>query len=140
MSLLWEGQPQRNAICEPARNVEPKHSPFSRGHGPAHPNWKGGKRKGERGHIRLSHGPDRHQYEHRVIVRELLREWNFYGWQQIPKGFTVHHLDFREDHNCAYNLLLLDQRIHQSFIKDYRTRLANGWFAPQPEPPDWVMA
>ncbi len=101
--------------------------------GPLHPNWKGGKRLGERGHIRLSAGPDRHQYEHRVIVRDLLRQWNFYGWTEIPPGFTVHHLDFREGHNCPSNLLLLEHRIHQAFIADYRIRFANGWFAPQSE-------
>ncbi len=126
MSVAWEGK-----IARPW---------LKRGHtpGPSHPNWRGGKTRGEKGHARLSAGPDRGQYEHRVIVRELLREWNCYGWKEIPPGFQVHHLDFKEAHNCTSNLLLLDHRIHQAFIKDYRYRLASGWFAPQSEAPDWV--
>jgi hypothetical protein len=97
--------------------------------------------KVSRGHIRISCGPDRGKYEHRVIIRDLLRVWNFWGYSDIPPGYSVHHLDFREDHNCPYNLLFLDHTIHQAFIVDYRKRHANGHWAPQheePEAPSWV--
>jgi hypothetical protein len=95
--------------------------------GPGHPNWRGGKTKVDRGHVRITAGPNRWQYEHRVIVREHLREWNFWGFHDIPRGWTVHHMDFREDHNgCHHNLILMPHAIHQSFIRDYRIRLANG--------------
>jgi len=99
---------------------------------------KKGKRRTESGYIRISAGMFRHWYEHRVIILKLILEWNYYNWTKKKKKFTVHHIDFKNNHNCSINLLLLDSRIHQAFINDYRNRIANGWFAPQVEPPDWV--
>jgi hypothetical protein len=108
--------------------------------GPDNPRWRGGKQITAKGYVRLTAGPDRHAYEHRVVIRDLLREWNFWGLDEIPAGFTVHHIDFRESHNSPSNLLLLDEAIHNAFADDYRLRFADGRFTPEPEMPEWVYS
>lgn len=49
---------------------------------------------------------------HRCIVTVLVRDWNFYGWRDIPHGWVIHHMDFNPGHNCACNLLVMEHWFH----------------------------
>lgn len=102
---------------------------------------RGGKRKGagrkrglgkcinDKGYWQISAGPDSGLYEHRVVVRDALRvsEGYWAGVQEIPKGFTVHHIDFVKTHNCLGNLLLLDKTLHDALsVATYSYRCRGG--------------
>lgn len=98
------------------------------------------------GHVRLTAGPDRGQYEHRVVFRDALREWNMWGLSNIPQtvlgtitfksgrkrkvttGWHIHHMDFNKQHNCRYNLLALDEAIHNAMTSDGQVRNERGYF------------
>lgn len=76
-----------------------------------------GKTLTDKGYYRITCGPDRFKLEHRVIMREAIRETKFGWWEdktEIPPGFTVEHVDHRRSHNCFSNLMLLDKIIHDA--------------------------
>jgi hypothetical protein len=75
--------------------------------GNKHPLWKGGKCKHTKGYIQFSAGELRNQLEHIVIAKEA---WG----NRIPwnRNFEVHHIDWKRDHNCRCNLLILHKEIH----------------------------
>lgn len=93
--------------------------------GPKHPRWKGGKRL-ENGYVRFTAGPLRGKFEHRVVAAAAWQETHGMG---LPEGYEVHHLDFRRDHNCRSNLLILGPGLHRpahqgGWRRDYRGRYA----------------
>src|SRR5437899_9695294 len=84
--------------------------------GAAHPRWKGGKYLVKDGYVKISAGPDRDKYEHRVVVERLLGH-------PIPDGFEVGHNDFNRAHNCPSNLILMSAALNHppGWKPSYRT-------------------
>lgn len=107
------------------RTIQPK--------GERHPKWRGGKTITKKGYVRLTAGPDRGKYEHRVIAEKLWLET--YG-TPLPKGFEVHHMDFVRSHNWHLNLLILGPGLHEKTHCDSWPRKENGKFCGNE--PDWV--
>jgi len=109
--------------------------------GESHPRWKGGKSKTKKGYIQINAGPDRNKFEHRVVIRTLLREMkaiSLAAWVRSKPAFSpeqltyllecelkalesldldptfeVHHMNWKRDHNCPCNLLYLDSALHR---------------------------
>lgn len=78
----------------------------------------------EKGYVRISHGPDRGKYEHRVIMAALCAEFCYYThsplWDYragLPLGFHVEHIDHVRTHNCPSNILLLQDVIHNAISR-----------------------
>ena len=71
-----------------------------------------------KGYVRVTAGPNRHRYEHRVVMAVSLRigcpAWllPLLNGDGLPEGFHVHHIDGRRAHNCPQNLMLLEAVIH----------------------------
>lgn len=82
------------------------------------------------GHIRLTTGPFRWWYFHQVVVDQLIREWNPFGWTGLQDGWQVHHLDFDRRHNAPYNLLLLSPELHSALTCDGQCRNGDGSYHP----------
>ena len=97
--------------------------------GEAHPRWRGGVSVNQKGYRRMWAGAARGQYEHRMVMRELLRSpigLVFTPGQDIPDDMTVHHVDFDKKHNCHGNLMLLEKVIHDAvslWSADYKARI-----------------
>lgn len=36
-----------------------------------------------------------------------------YGYDKIPAGFVIHHIDGNKNNNCYYNLILLHKKDHK---------------------------
>ena len=61
------------------------------------------------GYIRVSAGPWRGKYLHRIVADIKWREkYN----EPMPKHLHVHHIDFRKTHDCPENLLIMDPALH----------------------------
>jgi len=93
--------------------------PVSRsGNAPQGRNGRSGHTTTAKGYVRLTAGPNRHRYEHRVVMCVSLQifcpEWlkARLNGDGLPAGFHVHHIDQRRAHNCPQNLMLLDAAIH----------------------------
>lgn len=90
----------------------------------------------EKGYCRITSGPDRNKYQHRVVTAKLAKEWCYWplGKGGLPDGFVVHHMDFDKQHNCHGNLLLIQREIHDEL----------GWawwdvlYRENQKEPDWV--
>ena len=85
----------------------------------------GARVRSSKGYIRIYHGPDRGQYEPRVVMRTLCAEFCYYThtdlWDPtsgLPIGFHVEHIDHQKTHNCPENLLLLQDIIHNFCSRD----------------------
>jgi hypothetical protein len=110
-----------------------------------------------KGHLRIhSRGPNRGKYVHRLIADTLCREFCVYG-AGLPDWLHVHHVNYKKDHNCACNFILLDEALHNGTNTQFQPR-ENGRFARQSgvcgqeymgvemvttvgptDMPDWVM-
>lgn len=103
-----------------------------------HPRWAGGRSRTYKGYVRVTAGPNRHKYEHRVVIEQLIQNpigLVFFGLDGIPETMHVHHVDSVRSHNCAENLMLLDSTIH-NFI----TRAAQKYYREHwNDPPAWVI-
>jgi len=95
--------------------------------GVRHPRWKYGQVLNEKGYVRLKSQPDRGMYEHRALMRELLRHRRIcasyvfpagsIGRDGLPVGFSVNHFDQNKTHNCFGNLQLLQNCIHSAISR-----------------------
>lgn len=74
-------------------------------YGPQHPLWKGGRTVTRDGYVRITAGPNRHKYEHRVMWEQA------YG--PIPTGKDVHHQNEIRTDNRLENFELRDARPHR---------------------------
>lgn len=97
-----------------------------------HPRWKGGKTVTSKGYVRLTAGPNRFRYEHRVLAESLWRETH---GTSLPEGFEVHHLDFCRSHNCPANLLILGPGLHEAAHVSGWRRDALGRYTQDDEVP-----
>lgn len=94
-----------------------------------------------RGYVMISRrGPDHGKLEHRVVMARMCREWCYWplNGDGLPEGMEVHHHDFKRDHNCPSNLILMDPALHlhmDRLPRSERDRLADGTFGVQPTPP-----
>jgi len=66
----------------------------------------------EKGYIRITAGPWRHRYLHRIIAGIL---WDIKYHEPLPDRIEVHHLDGNPLHDCPQNYLLCDAAIHDAF-------------------------
>ena len=87
--------------------------------------WNGGVYVTPKGYRRISHGPNRNQLEHRLVMQQMLMDpiglcHLPVGDPIIPTWATVHHIDHQKRHNCPDNLMLLDYRIHNALSRSYR--------------------
>jgi len=64
------------------------------------------------GYLRIHRMPNRGQYEHRQVMIELLRIRNPWGFDRIPAGWTVHHIDHDKRNNDPQNLVLCGPGLH----------------------------
>jgi hypothetical protein len=66
------------------------------------------------GYVRVWTRKNRGVYQHRLVMARSCKEWCYYplGKDGLPKGFHVHHVDNKRDHNCIENLILLQDCIH----------------------------
>lgn len=108
------------------------------GKGKLKPGRFGGRHLNGKGYVRISGGPNRNKYEHRLVMAEMVREWCYYPVEEgkdLPEGFHVEHVDHNRTHNCGGNLLLLDVRIHD-YISwcSWLDRPTRGEVAGQEEP------
>lgn len=94
--------------------------------GPSHPRWKGGAHRSKPGYVRVTAGPNRGQYEHRVVASKA---WERTHGVPLPKNYQVHHLDFCRWHNCLENLLILGPGLHVAGHVDGWKRNKGGQFA-----------
>jgi hypothetical protein len=84
-----------------------------------------------KGHLRVhSRGPNRDKYVHRLIADRLCREFCVYG-AGLPDWLHVHHVNFKKDHNCACNFILLDEALHNGTNTQYQPRGESGRYARQ---------
>lgn len=81
--------------------------------GTENPAWKGGRTLTKKGYVRITAGVHRHKLEHRVVIETLPGPLALN--RPLREGEEVHHIDFKRDHNCPENLLLLDEAIHDYF-------------------------
>lgn len=79
-----------------------------------------------KGYIQIRGGEYRGEYEHRVVMSKMVKEWCYYPLSEsrlgIPEGFHVHHVDGDKGHNCSGNLLLIQDVIHDAFTADSKVR------------------
>lgn len=94
--------------------------------GEQHPRWKGGKHRSKHGYVRLTAGPNRGKYEHRVIASSA---WERTHGKALPVGYQVHHMDFCRWHNCLENLLILGPGLHVAGHVDGWRRDKEGRFS-----------
>ena len=84
-------------------------------------NFKGGVHQSDKGYRRVSSGPNRHKYEHRIVMEEMLADpigFVFYPPEaRVPDWATTHHNDANRQHNCQGNLMLLQQCIHNAISR-----------------------
>lgn len=81
--------------------------------------FKNGCQLTAKGYIRITAGPWRGQYLHRIIADIKWRDRHFdvgmgvpaRGFH-IPKHLHVHHMDFNKAHDCPENLLIMDPALH----------------------------
>lgn len=99
--------------------------------GPSNPMWKGGKHVTSKGYVRLTAGPFRNLYEHRVRMMEMLRDpISFMLSADSIKGRHVHHMDFNRANNREGNLLLIDRALHNG-AHGQREQDHNGHWQPR---------
>lgn len=77
--------------------------------GPLHPNWRGGKTLNTDGYIKVTAGPNRDKYEHRVIANDCLIA--SYG-RGLRADEEVHHQNFIRSCNHDFNLIIMDEALH----------------------------
>jgi hypothetical protein len=83
--------------------------------GARNPKWKGGKTTNEEGYIRITAGPHRGRYEHRVL-------WEI-AFGPIPTGMDVHHRDEDRSHNVLPNFELREATPHRlAALKSWEKR------------------
>ncbi len=73
--------------------------------------FKNGSQLTAKGYIRITAGPWRGQYLHRIVAA---MKWREKYSEPMPKHLHVHHMDFRKAHDCPENLLIMDSGIHLS--------------------------
>jgi len=94
--------------------------------GPLHPKWKGGAHRSKPGYVRVTAGPDRGKYLHRLVASKA---WEQTHGVPLPDDYQVHHLDFCRWHNCLQNLLILGPGLHVASHVDGWRRNKGGRFA-----------
>ncbi len=100
-----------------------------------HYRWKGGITTRRDGYRRITSGPDRGQYEHRVIMREMLKHPISLNLTLASLDWMhIHHQDFCKSNNQVGNLLLLDPRLHMATAHTWKPRRANGSYQPPQTP------
>lgn len=72
---------------------------------------KSGAHLNGQGYIRISAGPWRGEYLHRVIASLLWRQTH---GVPLPSNLQVHHIDGIRTHCCPENLLILDRHLHEA--------------------------
>jgi hypothetical protein len=69
-----------------------------------------------KGYVRITAGRNRGKYAHRVVCEELLSSplsYMLIAWNgKIPKGVTIHHVNYNKTDNTPGNLMFLDKPIH----------------------------
>ncbi len=71
-----------------------------------------------RGYVKVNRKPYRDWYLHRAVLDLLIKEWNFYGWAEIPKDMEVHHINHKREDCKPWNLVLLDSTLHHAIQKE----------------------
>jgi len=82
----------------------------------------------DKGYIRIWYGKNRLKYAHRVVMANVLRYRRICLPHVFPKlesdglpaGFHVNHFDWDKTHNCAANLQLLQDCIHDAITQSSR--------------------
>lgn len=97
--------------------------------GEEHPRWRGG-RYFPKGYVRITAGPHRGKYEHRVIASQA---WEETHGHPLPRSHEVHHLDFVRAHNCRQNLLILGPGLHRALHQDGWSRSERGTYCRREE-------
>lgn len=90
-----------------------------------------GFRRTKSGHLRISSGTFRDEYVHRLVVKTLLGFTHPLTLHHIPIPYEVHHVDFKKDHNCPSNLLLLEEGLHSAITARGSRRRGDGKFEPR---------
>jgi hypothetical protein len=74
-----------------------------------------------KGCVKITAGAGRGKYEHRWTIEKLLRDPIGLCWlpipeagPEIPRRYTVHHIDQKKAHNYVGNLMVLDKAIHNA--------------------------
>lgn len=87
------------------------------------PRWKGGKTITKRGYVRITAGPDRGKYEHRLVAQRLFENNTISPLVvQWDKGLEIHHMDFDHANNLPSNLLVLHPFIHARSSHTWKQR------------------
>ena len=94
--------------------------------GSLHPRWKGGTHRSKFGYVRLTAGPNRGQYEHRVVASAA---WEQTHGKPLPEEYQVHHMDFCRWNNGRSNLLILGPGLHVAAHVDGWRRDTEGRFS-----------
>jgi hypothetical protein len=72
-----------------------------------------------KGYVRVTSGPFRHEYYHRLLVKFLLWGYPHVVWgRDLPANIHVHHVDHDKRHNSIGNFLLLDEAIHNAISRE----------------------
>jgi len=88
--------------------------------GSSHPKWNGGKYVTAKGYVRISAGPNRGKYEHRVVYEEV------HG--ALGPEEHVHHKDENKRNNLPCNLVAISSSVHADLHK----------YVAEVDAPDWV--
>ena len=83
-----------------------------------------------KGYVRITAGPHRHMLEHRQVTADSVAVFcpaslkRILGADGLPRGFHVHHADWKKRNNCPCNLQLLQREIHD-FLRNELRRSRN---------------
>lgn len=82
--------------------------------GKANPNYSGGTTEQKIGYILINTGPNKREYEHRIVMAKHLG-------RDLTKAEVIHHIDGNKKNNCVTNLMLFkNQSIHTKYHSDLR--------------------
>jgi hypothetical protein len=87
--------------------------------GKANLTWKRGFYKTKKGYLRISAGPHRGKYIHRVVAEAAIQET--YG-RPLKRSEEVHHLCNNRECSADFHLLILDEALHHGTSPGARAR------------------